>query len=65
MSFIRTTPSSVIKVKEALLQPLIAKIALIPVYDIAGNFAGTKSQDLGNARNPFADIYRTKDNQGI
>jgi TonB-linked SusC/RagA family outer membrane protein len=38
--------------------------AIIPVYDIAGNFAGTKSQDLGNARNPYADIYRTKDNRG-
>lgn len=36
--------------------------AIIPVYDIAGNFAGTKSQDLGNARNPYADMYRTKDN---
>ena len=38
--------------------------ALIPVYDIAGNFAGTKSQGLGNARNPVADITRTKDNHG-
>ncbi|GAC1382226.1 MAG: TonB-dependent receptor [Ginsengibacter sp.] len=38
--------------------------AIIPVYDIKGNFAGTKSQDLGNARNPYADIYRTKDNHG-
>jgi TonB-linked SusC/RagA family outer membrane protein len=37
--------------------------AIIPVYDIAGNFAGTKSNGLGNARNPFADIYRTKDNK--
>ncbi len=37
---------------------------IIPVYDIMGNFAGTKSQDLGNARNPYADIYRTKDNRG-
>lgn len=36
--------------------------AIIPVYDIMGNFAGTKSLDLGNARNPYADIYRTKDN---
>ena len=27
-----------------------------------GNFAGTKSQDLGNSRNPYADIFRTKDN---
>ena len=38
--------------------------AIIPVYDVAGNFAGTKSQGLGNARNPYADIYRTKDNVG-
>ncbi|MBI3719604.1 MAG: TonB-dependent receptor [Sphingobacteriales bacterium] len=38
--------------------------AIIPVYDIVGNFAGTKSLGLGNARNPFADIYRTKDNRG-
>ncbi|TMI70988.1 MAG: TonB-dependent receptor [Bacteroidetes bacterium] len=38
--------------------------AIIPVYDIMGNFAGTKSQGLGNARNPYADIYRTKDNHG-
>lgn len=37
---------------------------IIPVYDIMGNFAGTKSQGLGNARNPYADIYRTKDNRG-
>ncbi|TKK67030.1 TonB-dependent receptor [Ilyomonas limi] len=37
---------------------------IIPIYDIMGNFAGTKSQDLGNARNPYADIYRTKDNVG-
>ena len=38
--------------------------AIIPVYDIMGNFAGTKSQGLGNAQNPFANIYRTKDNRG-
>jgi len=38
--------------------------AIIPVYDIMGNFGGTKSQDLGNAHNPYADIYRTKDNRG-
>jgi TonB-linked SusC/RagA family outer membrane protein len=38
--------------------------AIIPVYDIMGNFAGTKSQGLGNAQNPYANIYRTKDNKG-
>lgn len=37
--------------------------AMIPVYDIMGNFAGTKSQGLGNARNAFADVYRRKDNR--
>jgi TonB-linked SusC/RagA family outer membrane protein len=37
---------------------------IIPVYDITGiNFAGTKSQDLGNAQNPYANIYRSKDNK--
>ncbi len=38
--------------------------AIIPIYDIMGNFAGTKSQDLGNAQNVFANEYRTKDNKG-
>ncbi|MGN6618891.1 MAG: SusC/RagA family TonB-linked outer membrane protein [Ilyomonas sp.] len=38
--------------------------AIIPVYDIMGNFAGTKSQDLGNAQNVYANLYRTKDNKG-
>lgn len=37
---------------------------IIPVYDIMGNFAGTKSQGLGNAQNPYANVARTKDNVG-
>jgi TonB-linked SusC/RagA family outer membrane protein len=37
--------------------------AIIPVYDIRGNFAGTKSQGLGNATNPYANIFRSKDNR--
>jgi TonB-linked SusC/RagA family outer membrane protein len=37
--------------------------AIIPVYDIMGNFGGTKSQDLGNAQNPYANMYRSKDNK--
>jgi TonB-linked SusC/RagA family outer membrane protein len=36
---------------------------IIPVYDIMGNFGGTKSQDLGNSSNPYADMYRSKDNK--
>ncbi|MEP7253423.1 MAG: SusC/RagA family TonB-linked outer membrane protein, partial [Ginsengibacter sp.] len=37
--------------------------AIIPVYDIMGNFAGTKSQGLGNAQNAYANIFRSKDNK--
>jgi TonB-linked SusC/RagA family outer membrane protein len=36
---------------------------LVPVYDVAGNFAGAKGLNLGNARNPVAEIYRAKDNK--
>jgi len=35
---------------------------IIPVYDIMGNFAGTKGTDLDNSRNPLADLWRNKDN---
>jgi len=31
---------------------------IIPVYDIAGNFAGTRSQGLSNSQNPVADATR-------
>lgn len=37
---------------------------IIPVYDIVGNFAGTLSQNLGNAQNPVAILARQKDNKG-
>lgn len=36
---------------------------VIPVYDIMGNYAGTKSQEFGNARNPYADVARTANNK--
>ncbi|MVM35735.1 SusC/RagA family TonB-linked outer membrane protein [Spirosoma sp. HMF4905] len=35
---------------------------IIPVYDVAGNFAGTRGGDLDNAFNPMADLVRNKDN---
>ncbi len=38
--------------------------SIIPVYDIMGNYAGTKSEDLGNSRNPYADAARRKNNRG-
>lgn len=36
---------------------------IVPVYDIAGNFAGTRGANLGNASNPYAQRYRGKDNK--
>jgi len=35
---------------------------IIPVYDIMGNFAGTRGDKMGNADNPLAVLYRAKDN---
>lgn len=35
---------------------------IVPVYDIQGNFAGSKGSGLGNAENPLAFLYRGKDN---
>jgi len=37
---------------------------IIPVYDIMGNFAGTKGGDLDNSRNPLSILYKGKDNVG-
>ena len=38
---------------------------LIPVRDIMGNFAGTFGGQLGNAQNPVANAYRTRNNNGL
>lgn len=38
---------------------------IIPVYDVAGYFAGTSGADLDNSRNPLAELYRNKDNKNI
>lgn len=35
---------------------------IVPIYDIAGNFAGTLGNNLGNAKNPVAQLTRAKDN---
>jgi TonB-linked SusC/RagA family outer membrane protein len=34
---------------------------IIPVYDIRGNFAGTKASTMGSGRNPLSDLYKDKD----
>ena len=36
---------------------------LLPVYDIAGNFAGSRGLNLGNNSNPYATLYREQDNR--
>lgn len=35
---------------------------IIPVYDIMGNFAGTRGDKLGNSENPLAVLYRSRNN---
>jgi TonB-linked SusC/RagA family outer membrane protein len=37
---------------------------IVPVYDIKGNFAGTKATDTGNALNPVAMLSRSQNNNG-
>jgi TonB-dependent starch-binding outer membrane protein SusC len=36
---------------------------LLPVYDIAGNFAGSRGLNLGNNSNPVAELSRQRDNR--
>jgi TonB-linked SusC/RagA family outer membrane protein len=36
---------------------------IVPVYDIAGNFAGTRGSNLGNAENPYASAFRRQNNK--
>jgi len=37
---------------------------IIPVYDIMGNFAGSKAPEMGNSGNPVAMLDRAKNNNG-
>lgn len=34
---------------------------IIPVFDIKGNYAGTRGANLGNANNPYSNLDRRKD----
>ena len=36
---------------------------LLPVYDIQGNFAGSRGLNLGNNSNPVAELFRQRDNR--
>ena len=35
---------------------------IVPVYDVAGNLAGSRGGELGNSRNPLGDLVRNADN---
>ncbi|GAB3533566.1 TonB-dependent receptor [Pontibacter brevis] len=48
---------------ESDIQHIYVMQPIVPVYDIAGNFAGTRGSELGNARNPVAELYRQRDNK--
>ena len=37
---------------------------IIPVYDIEGNFAGSRAPGMGNSSNPVAMLYRARNNGG-
>lgn len=37
---------------------------IIPVYDIAGNFAGSRAPEMGNCDNAVARLYRARNNNG-
>ncbi|WP_273567468.1 SusC/RagA family TonB-linked outer membrane protein [Maribacter halichondriae] len=38
---------------------------LLPIYDIAGNFAGSRGANLGNNFNPFARLSRDQDDRNF
>jgi len=37
---------------------------ICPVYDIGGNFAGSRASELGNFGNPVAQLFRARNNEG-
>ncbi|WP_143306301.1 SusC/RagA family TonB-linked outer membrane protein [Chitinophaga vietnamensis] len=50
---------------DAVIGHAMREQTIIPVYDIKGNFAGSKPDDLGDAFNPVAMQYRTRNNKGL
>ena len=48
---------------ESDIQHIYVMQPIVPVYDIAGNFAGSRGSGLGNSRNPVAELYRQRDNK--
>jgi TonB-linked SusC/RagA family outer membrane protein len=48
---------------ESDIQHIYVMQPIVPVYDIMGNFAGSRGQGLGNSRNPVAELFRQRDNK--
>ncbi|MHC2992694.1 hypothetical protein OB13_14275 [Pontibacter sp. HJ8] len=48
---------------ESDIQHIYTMQSIVPVYDIMGNFAGSRGAQLGNARNPVAELFRQRDNK--
>ncbi len=49
-------------VENSVVNSVYKNQTIIPVYDIAGNFAGPRGSNLGDGRNSLAVLYRAKDN---
>jgi TonB-linked SusC/RagA family outer membrane protein len=47
---------------ESDIQHIYVMQPIVPVYDEGGNFAGSRGSELGNSRNPVAELYRQRDN---
>ncbi|CAL1517843.1 TonB-dependent receptor [Chitinophaga sp. MM2321] len=58
-------PSVDILSSDAVIGHAMREQTLIPVYDIKGNFAGSKPDDMGDAFNPVAMQYRTRNDRGL
>jgi TonB-linked SusC/RagA family outer membrane protein len=49
--------------ENGILAQLYRIPSIIPVYDVAGNFAGNQQVAIGDARNPVAELTRGRDNK--
>lgn len=62
--YIKTLGNQTNNAEDAAISFAYRAQPICPVYDIAGNFAGSKAPEMGNFSNPVAVLYRAKDNDG-
>lgn len=58
-------PTVEINTSDAAIGHAMREQSIIPVYDIKGNFAGSAGDALGDAFNPVAMQYRTRNNKAF